>query len=198
MAIELKIPSVGESIKEVIIGTWMKKEGDAVEMDEPVVEVDSDKASQELGAPKAGVVKKLLFNEGDTVKVGEVIALIDENGKPSASTSSSKGADSKAPSARQAKPDKAKSAKSEDAPRVMPAARRLMDENNLSESEVTATGPGGRILKEDVQKALDNSTSKSSEDKPAPASGGPRETETVRMSNLRRRLGERLVGVQQT
>ena len=81
MAIELKVPSVGESIKEVIIGTWMKNVGDAVETDEPVVEIDSDKASQELGAPSRGTIQKLLKKEGETAAVGEVIAIIDENGK---------------------------------------------------------------------------------------------------------------------
>jgi 2-oxoglutarate dehydrogenase E2 component (dihydrolipoamide succinyltransferase) len=155
MAIELKIPSVGESIKEVIIGTWMKKVGDTVNEDEPIVEVDSDKASQELGAPAAGVLSKILKEEGETVPVGTVIALIDENGKPAkaktgarsssqsertaADAPRQRGSDGEPVQDKQAgggrqeagvkaeKPAAPKAAKSES--RIMPAALRLMEES---------------------------------------------------------------------
>jgi 2-oxoglutarate dehydrogenase E2 component (dihydrolipoamide succinyltransferase) len=190
MAIELKIPSVGESITEVIIGTWIKHEGDAVETDEPVVEIDSDKASQELGAPAGGVIKRLLKKEGDTAQVGEVIALIEENGKQKPRAKARGDAGPK-PASTQAAPAE---------PRVMPAAKRMLDENKLSPTDVTATGPGGRVLKEDVQRALEKPAAAS----PAPNAGklpapqGLRETETVRMSTLRKRLAQRLVEAQQT
>ncbi|MCB9935791.1 MAG: 2-oxoglutarate dehydrogenase complex dihydrolipoyllysine-residue succinyltransferase [Planctomycetes bacterium] len=185
MAIELKIPSVGESITEVIIGTWIKHEGDAVETDEPIVEIDSDKASQELGAPAGGVIKQLLKKEGDTAQVGEVIALIEENGKqkPRAKARGDAGP----------KPASTQPAPAE--PRVMPAARRMLDENKLSPAEVTPSGPGGRVLKEDVQRALAGKAESAGK---LPAPQGLRETETVRMSTLRKRLAQRLVEVQQT
>lgn len=193
MAIELKVPSVGESITEVIIGTWMKQAGDAVAMDEPVVELDSDKASQELGSPSAGTIQKLLYKEGDTVKVGEVIAIIDENGKATASAPAKKSAAKTAKGqASQAVADKPKSSGNS---RIMPAALRMMEENKLKVSDVKGTGPGGRILKEDVQRALETGQAQEAD---SASDGGPRETEVVRMSNLRRRLGERLIGVQQT
>ena len=195
MPIELKIPSVGESITEVIIGSWMKKEGDAVDEDEPVVEVDSDKASQELGSPGAGVVSKLLFKEGDTVPVGETIAIIDADGKPAKKKSDDKSdADKSAPK---------KEHKVKDTTRIMPAALRLMEENNLKAADVEGTGPGGRILKEDVQNVLESGSSArvskaDLSDLDAPASeGGMRETETVRMTTLRKRIAERLVQSQQ-
>jgi 2-oxoglutarate dehydrogenase E2 component (dihydrolipoamide succinyltransferase) len=200
MAIELKIPSVGESIKEVIIGTWMKNEGDAVETDEPVVEIDSDKASQELGAPGGGIIRKLLKKEGDTAKVGEVIAIIDENGKQEPRAKARGDAGEKPASAPQAKSAK----KSKGESRIMPAALRLMEENKLKVSDVKGTGPGGRILKEDVQRALEVSSRKPAvtdadlSNLDTPQQGGLRETETVRMSNLRKRLAQRLVDVQQT
>ncbi len=194
MAIELKIPSVGESITEVIIGTWIKHEGDAVETDEPIVEIDSDKASQELGAPAGGTIQKLLKKEGDTAQVGEVIALIEENGKAakrgtgarSASDGGKKGARQQAAGGSEAAPAE---------PRVMPAAKRMLDENKLSPAEVTPTGPGGRVLKEDVQRALQGKAESAGK---LPAPQGLRETETVRMSTLRKRLAQRLVEAQQT
>lgn len=197
MPIELKIPSVGESITEVIIGTWMKKEGDAVDEDEPVVEVDSDKASQELGAPSGGVVSKLLFKEGDTVPVGEVIAIIDENGKPKPRAKARGDANAKSVSAKPAKEHKVK-----DTTRIMPAALRMMEENKLKASDVKGTGPGGRILKEDVQKALESGSSARVSkadlgDLQPQETGGLRETETVRMTTLRKRIAERLVQSQQ-
>ncbi|MBZ0136202.1 MAG: 2-oxoglutarate dehydrogenase complex dihydrolipoyllysine-residue succinyltransferase [Planctomycetes bacterium] len=207
MPMELKIPSVGESIKEVIIGTWMKKEGDSVEEDEPVVEVDSDKASQELGAPGAGVVSKLLFKEGDTVPVGEVIAIIDENGKteprPKARGHAAGGTGPKAE--KKAKKPTSKQKSAED-PVVMPAARRLMEEHDLSGANIKGTGKDGRILKEDVQKALeeprasgeaDDGPSRSDEGHEQGNDGGMRETEAVRMSTIRKRIAERLVASQQ-
>jgi 2-oxoglutarate dehydrogenase E2 component (dihydrolipoamide succinyltransferase) len=219
MAIELKIPSVGESIKEVLIGTWMKQVGDAVTLDEPVVEIDSDKASQELGAPAAGVVSKLLKKEGESAKVGEAIALIDENGKAGSSRKEKAGAEK--PKAKgvkkesgngeaETKPEKPATPRAES--RIMPAALRMMEENGLKVSQVEGSGPGGRILKEDVQKALDGAKkpekpadtaakvepADEATPKPAHVPSGDREVEHVRMTNIRKRIASRLVESQQT
>ncbi len=211
MTIELKVPSPGESITEVIIAGWRKKEGDAVETDETVVEIDSDKSTLEVGAPKGGVIEKLLKSEGDTAQVGEVIALINENGKPTKAKADDKkaGARSSSQSERTAgdaprhrgsegpKAEKAPANKKQtkqDEPRVMPAARRVAHEKDLDLSEIEGTGPGGRILKEDVQKA----TPKPAQAR-APSTGSTaRETETVRMTNMRKRIAQRLVEAQQT
>ncbi|MCG3182605.1 MAG: Dihydrolipoyllysine-residue succinyltransferase component of 2-oxoglutarate dehydrogenase complex [Planctomycetes bacterium] len=194
MAIELKIPSVGESITEVIIGTWIKHEGDAVETDEPIVEIDSDKASQELGAPAGGVIKRLLKKEGDTAQVGEVIALIEENGKQKPRAKARGDAGPKPASTQAAPASEPKPAE----PRVMPAAKRMLDENKLSPADVTPTGPGGRVLKEDVQQVLERKAPPPPSAGKLPAPQGLRETETVRMSTLRKRLAQRLVEAQQT
>ena len=81
MSIELKIPDVGESIREVQIGRWLKKEGDSIAQDENVVELETDKASMELPAPAAGVLRKILKQQGDTVAVGDVIGYLEKDGK---------------------------------------------------------------------------------------------------------------------
>jgi 2-oxoglutarate dehydrogenase E2 component (dihydrolipoamide succinyltransferase) len=192
MTIELKVPSPGESITEVIIAGWRKKEGDAVETDETVVEIDSDKSTLEVGAPKGGVIEKLLKSEGDTAQVGEVIALINENGKPQKPRPEGRGESAKADSKPAAKKESKPKAK-QDEPRVMPAARRVAHEKDLDLSEIEGTGPGGRILKEDVQKAAKPAQTR------APSAGNTaRETETVRMTNMRKRIAQRLVEAQQT
>ena len=140
MVHELKIPQAGESIQEVQIGQWFKREGQWVELDETLVELETDKASMELSAPAAGVLTKILKVEGDPAEIDEVIALIDEN----------------------ASVGQKASAESEPGPLpkpivIMPAAQRLLAEHGLQGREVEATGPGGRLLKEDVLRHLEQS-----------------------------------------
>src|SRR3954470_13475985 len=138
MQTEIKVPALGESITEVDIGQWLKKEGDAVAKDENLVSLESEKATVDLPAPSAGVLAKILKPKGQVANVGEVIAVIESNGAPAAA-----GAKKEAP-----KPAPTPDAKTE--PRVMPAAERLLAEHQLRPDQVTGTGPGGRILKEDV------------------------------------------------
>ncbi|TVS19276.1 MAG: dihydrolipoyllysine-residue succinyltransferase [Planctomycetaceae bacterium] len=140
MVHELKIPQAGESIQEVQIGQWFKREGQWVEQDETLVELETDKASMELSAPAAGVLTKILKVEGDPAEIDEVIALIDEKAS----------VEQKAP------------AESEPGPLpkpivIMPAAQRLLSEHGLQGREVEATGPGGRLLKEDVLRHIEQS-----------------------------------------
>ncbi len=155
MAVELKIPTAGESITEVQIGQWLVREGDFVERDQPVVELETDKASMELPAPVAGRIEKILHGDGEILPVGEVIAIIDETatgaaaGAGGATQTAAEGAaeaSQSATTATQAPP-------TDDVP-VMPAARALMAEHGLTPADVQGTGPGGRILKEDVLRAL--------------------------------------------
>jgi 2-oxoglutarate dehydrogenase E2 component (dihydrolipoamide succinyltransferase) len=194
MTVELKVPSPGESITEVTIAGWLKGEGEVVTTDEPVVEIDSDKSTLEVGAPAAGVISRLMKKEGDTAQVGEVIALIEENGK--AATKGEKASAAKAPSA--AKKEKEKTTEK----RVMPAAKRLAAEKGVDADSLEGTGPGGRVLKEDVQRAEtkpERPEPASARPSSAPAfSGGARETEVVRMTTLRKRIAQRLVEAQQT
>jgi 2-oxoglutarate dehydrogenase E2 component (dihydrolipoamide succinyltransferase) len=200
MTIELKVPSPGESITEVIIAGWRKKEGDAVETDETVVEIDSDKSTLEVGAPSGGVIEKLLKSEGDTAQVGEVIALINENGKPSKAKADDKkaGARSASEGPKEAPASAKKKQSKQDEPRVMPAARRVAHDKDLDLSEIEGTGPGGRILKEDVQKAEKKPDRKAEAPSRPQAPTSARETETVRMTNMRKRIAQRLVEAQQT
>jgi 2-oxoglutarate dehydrogenase E2 component (dihydrolipoamide succinyltransferase) len=186
MATELRVPAVGESITEVEIGDWLKRKGDTVQKDEPVVTLESEKATMELPAPIAGTVTEVFKKKGETAKVGEVIALLDHNGqaeKPSK------------PEPRAETPPPAMS------PRVMPAAARALEENKLRVEEVKPTGPGGRLLKEDVQRHIQESKPSPTpalQPTPAPVAGNGRQEEVVPMTRFRRTVAERLVQVQQT
>jgi 2-oxoglutarate dehydrogenase E2 component (dihydrolipoamide succinyltransferase) len=180
MPIELKVPAVGESITEVEIGDWLKRKGETVEKDEPVVTLESEKATVELPAPAAGTVSEVLKKKGDTAKVGEVIAYIEHNGQ-----------------SQKAAPVESKPETEAPPPRIMPAAARTLAEKKLPAEEVRPTGPGGRLLKEDVLRHVGDAKAKS-EPKPASVSADGRQEEIVPMTRLRRTVAERLVHVQQT
>ncbi|MEM6430620.1 MAG: 2-oxoglutarate dehydrogenase complex dihydrolipoyllysine-residue succinyltransferase [Deinococcota bacterium] len=210
MAVELKVPEVGESITEVFIGDWLKSEGDSVSRDEALVEIETDKATLEVPSPVAGVLSKVLKQAGDSANVGEVIAHVDEGaaGQAESSSSTTSAEPQAAPQpAPQPAPQQPSSAAPQtgDADKVMPAAQRLLDANKLSASDVPASGPGGRLLKEDVQNYLGNAQPQTL---PAaqPAVHAPevdltmdvaRQDDVVPMSPLRRRIAERLVEAQQ-
>ena len=141
--IEVKIPEFGESIQEVQIAHWIKNVGEFVGKDEDLVELESEKASQALPAPDSGIVTEILHQNGSFVQVGEVIARLEPADKP---VRESTPADSPA--------SPGVSSEGTTATIVMPAAERLLHENNLSAQQVKATGPGGRLLKEDVIRHL--------------------------------------------
>ncbi|HEY2900184.1 MAG TPA: 2-oxoglutarate dehydrogenase complex dihydrolipoyllysine-residue succinyltransferase, partial [Polyangia bacterium] len=210
MALSLKVPALGESVSEATLGVWKRAEGDFVQADEPLVEVESEKATLEVGAPGAGVLKRILRKAGETVAVGEVIAEIDQAAKPETASkgpapavNGNGGGNGSAASA---------SASVNDGLRAPPSARRLLAETGLPASEVKGTGRGGRISKQDVVRALQDRTGESTEapaaDLPAPAPvdddtpltlrpDGARER-VVAMSPLRRTVARRLVEAQHT
>ncbi|NGZ08437.1 MAG: 2-oxoglutarate dehydrogenase complex dihydrolipoyllysine-residue succinyltransferase [Nitrospira sp. LK70] len=208
MSIELKIPTIGESITEVQIDEWLKSPGETVRQDEPIVSLETEKTSLDLPAPVSGVLVKVLKKKGEMAHVGEVIAYLDEATVPketAAPVASGKTAASAAPS----KPP----VSTPDPTRVMPSARRLLNEHRLGVEEPTPTGPGGRMLKEDVLRRLEERPSQTepasavetdSEEEAAPPRSvprrllGSRDEEAVPMSMLRRRVAERLVQAQQT
>jgi 2-oxoglutarate dehydrogenase E2 component (dihydrolipoamide succinyltransferase) len=217
MPIELRIPEVGESVTEVEIGDWLKNAGDPVRKDEPVVTLESEKATVELPAPDSGRLGQILKQKGEMAKVGEVIGYL-ETGKEA---SGKGGVDAGEAKAAVAQPKvTADGGKAET--RVMPAAQMALEEHGLRAEQVQASGPGGRLLKEDVlrhveaQKGKDANppvasapTAAAASPKPAepaePAtpgrasSGAPhREEEIVPMSRLRRTVAERLVEAQHT
>ncbi len=141
--IDIVIPGFGESIQEVQISQWLKKQGDYVDKDEDLVELESEKASQALPSPESGIIREIVHQNGSFVKIGELIARIEKADKPLSASNPAPVGDSRA----NVSPVPAST---KDAARVMPAAERVLHENKLVASEVTATGPGGRLLKEDV------------------------------------------------
>lgn len=168
--IELKVPSVGESVTAVEIGEWLKRPGDSVAKDETIVILETDKATMELPSPSQGRLAEILQNKGARVKIGDVIGAIDTS---DASDTTQKVSDFPPPAPPTATtPGPAASANETAAqPRIMPAAARLMAETGLTISQVEPTGPGGRILKEDVLRSQ-----AAAPPPPAPAASTPPST----------------------
>ena len=191
--LEMKVPSPGESITEVEIARWLVKTGDYVTKDQAVAEVDSDKATLELPAEASGVIT-LQAEEGEAVKVGQVVCLIDTKAKAPAGASSAGTSPSQpvkqeapvAPKSTASAPSTAPIAPASSAKQVpSPAARKILAEREIPASAVVGTGKGGRITKEDALKA-----SKPSMGTPT---GGVRKEVRTKMSMLRRKVAERLV-----
>eukprot|EP01096_Ripella_sp_DP13-Kostka_P004505 TRINITY_DN16820_c0_g1_i1.p2 TRINITY_DN16820_c0_g1~~TRINITY_DN16820_c0_g1_i1.p2 ORF type:complete len:403 (+),score=-11.95 TRINITY_DN16820_c0_g1_i1:2930-4138(+) len=181
MILEMKVPSPGESIKEVEIATWLVKDGDYVEKDQAIAEVDSDKATLELPAEMSGVIT-LKAEEGDTVAVGAVVCLIDTDAaKPSGSAPAAEAPKAEAP---KAAPAQAPAATSYAAGTPSPAARKILDEKNIAPASVSGTGKGGRITKDDAVNAVPSMGT---------PTGGSRGSERTKLSMLRRKVAERLV-----
>jgi 2-oxoglutarate dehydrogenase E2 component (dihydrolipoamide succinyltransferase) len=197
MPIELKVPPVGESITEVQIGDWLKSEGDSVSRDEIIVKIETDKVTVDLPAPASGTITQIKVKKGATAQVGEVIGFMEEGaGAVAKPASAPPAAAPVAPAS--APPPAAERATRETMPpqgfaRVMPSARRALKERGVQADDVEATGPGGRILKEDVLRATPRS-----EAKPAAAPSSEKHEEIVPMSPFRKKIAERLVQSQQT
>lgn len=183
MPVDIKAPNFAESITEAQIGEWTRHEGEYVQLDDVVVELETDKAALEVVAPVSGTIVKLLKKVGETVLSGEVIAQMEEGPAPAKSA----GKEEVKPAlASPLKPTTAARPSTE--ARVMPAARRALARKGLSDSQVEGSGPGGRILKEDVDRQRSS---------PAPSFDG-RQTEVVPMTLIRKRIAARLVEAQQT
>ena len=199
MSIQLKVPSLGESVTQATLGAWLKKEGDAVAADEPLVEVESEKATVALPAPAAGVLRKVLKGTGDTVAIGEVIGELEEGAAAAKGGNGAATPVGPTPTATQtATPTPTATAGSRRAP---PSARRLMAEHGVSARAVEGTGPGGQVRKEDVVRALEAPRALPAETRaPAPAQrdGTAARERVVAMSPLRRTVARRLVEAQHT
>lgn len=216
--VEVKVPTVGESIQEVQIGQWLKREGEWIAKDDNLVDLETEKASVQVPAPVSGVLRKIIKQAEEFAAVGDVIAEIEPSEKPAAGGSAPSGGNGAAAAAPAA-------AQAEEA-RVMPAAKRIMEENKLSSADVSATGPGGRVLKEDAQRAVSAKATTPAPAAPAPTaptpaaparsgslidssskpaasstltSGSPDRMEEVKpLSMIRRTIATRLVQAQQT
>lgn len=204
--LQQKVPSPGESITEVVIAHWLKKDGDYVEKDEAIAEIDSDKATLTLNAEDNGAIK-LLAKEGDTVKVGQVVCSIDNSvkGEKKAEAGSRKsgekvGKEQVAVGKMEEKPV-SKSTTSDQQPTITyasgtpsPAAKKLMDEKNIPATQINGNGKGGRITKGDVLNAM----SKGFDTSALNGWSGTRDVESKKMTPLRKKLAQRLVAVKNT
>lgn len=215
MAVDIKIPSPGESITEVEIGEWLKANGDWVDVDETVVVIETDKANLEVPSPAAGVLQGISSQAGDLANVGDVIAQVVEGARPEAAEASAAPDTASIPPVAVASPGG----------HVMPSAQRVLHQGGVNPSTVTGTGPGGRVLKEDAQRAVSAAAASQpaaeAVPKPAPAEAkaavkaapverkaappapparvvsGEREEQRTRMSRIRRTIAGRLVAAQQ-
>lgn len=169
--IEITVPAVGESISEVFIGDWYVEEGDYVAADQNVVGLETDKATFDVPAPVGGLLTRVVKSVGDTAEIGEVIGYLTEAPRPAESPTEPEPA-APAPTGQ----------------RVMPAAERLMEENSIAPGTVQGTGPGGRVLKEDVSRHVRSGGN----------TGAPRDTKTVKLSPIRQTIASRLVSAQQS
>ena len=183
MILEMKVPSPGESIKEVEIATWLVKDGDYVEKDQAIAEVDSDKATLELPAEASGIIT-LKADEGDSVAVGAVVCLIDTSAAKPAGNSSVPAAEVKveAPKTEVNTTPVATITYATNTP--SPAAKKILDEKNIQSLDVLGSGRDGRITKEDAINAVPSMGT--------PTAGG-RSSQRTKLSMLRRKVAERLV-----
>jgi 2-oxoglutarate dehydrogenase E2 component (dihydrolipoamide succinyltransferase) len=208
MAMEIKVPTLGESVTEATVGQWFKKEGDAVARDEPLVELETDKVTIEVPAPAAGRLETITVKDGETVGVGALLGTLAEGAVGKAApiaagpeTPKEKPAAKKAEAPAQAEPApklerQAKAAKTETPP--APSARKLMEEKGVSADDVSGSGKRGQVLKGDVLTALDRLREAPAPAAPTPAARPPAQPadeareERVRMTRLRQTIARRL------
>lgn len=187
--LEMKVPSPGESITEVEIATWLVQDGDYVEKDQAIAEVDSDKATLELPAEASGIIT-LKAEEGDAVAVGEVVCLIDTSAaKPEG------GADENKTTAKEEKQPEEKPVQASPSETTYatgsasPAAKKILNEKDIDPATIKGTGKDGRVTKDDAINAVPSMGT---------PTGGPRNSERKKMSMLRRKVSERLVEAKNT
>ncbi len=181
---DIKVPSVGESITEVFVGEWYVKPGDWVDVDQNIVGLETEKATFDVPAPQAGIIETILTPAGQKARIGDVIAALKPGPAPAGSTKVV------APTAQPAA--SGSGSKAQTAAIVMPAAARVAGQQGLDARQVPGTGPGGRIMKDDVQRALQTTNAHS-----VVAAGGAREERRVAMSPIRQTIARRLVEAQQ-
>ena len=215
--IEVKVPQLSESVAEATLLSWHKKVGESVDRDENMIDIETDKVVLELPAPSAGVIVQLIKADGATVVSGEVIAIIDTEASAQTSPLAVKAVPSAAPNApidaAPAAPAAAATGSKGDV--AMPAAAKILADNNMSASDATGTGRDGRVTKGDALAAVANKPAQASAPAPAAATAaaarpalqqvaapsanlGDRPEERVPMSRLRARIAERLLQSQQT
>lgn len=200
--IEVKIPNVAESITEVTLASWLVADGDVVEMDQALCEVETDKAGQELYAEAAGKIS-LISEEGDDIKVGETIAKIDTSAQSSASSVKSNQSSENSENPSDEKPKTEKSEKSEK--QISPVAANILAEKGIAPDSIKGTGTNGKITKDDALKATQNAGNEENKENKEESSKpqtpntkhqkGERNQRRERLSRLRKTVAKRLVAV---
>ena len=198
----VKVPTLGESITEATIEKWLKKVGDRVELDEPIVSIESDKATVEVPAPAAGILLQIIRGNGDKVKIGEVIAEVSPG---AAKATTPAGPTTNAAPPREAPGPVSVTPKANgETPPMGPSARKLIEENQIDPSAIAGSGPGGRILKEDVlrhtgpdaipvRRLEEKQAEPAQQARPASAPSAGHEEQVVPMTPIRRTIAERLL-----
>jgi len=217
MSVEIKVPTLGESIVEATVGKWMKQEGEQVAAGEPLVELETDKVNMEVAATGAGVLRSIVKREGETVGIGELLALVGDGAAapdapaPAAPATPAPAPASAAPTPAAVEDDDADNGESG---RATPLARRIAAEHGLDINQIKGTGPSGRVTRDDVTVYMEQSAQASAPapaPTPAPApvgtpaaavsppsTSGGRPEERVRMSRRRQTIARRLVEAQHT
>jgi 2-oxoglutarate dehydrogenase E2 component (dihydrolipoamide succinyltransferase) len=209
------VPVLGESIVEARIAKWLKKPGDHVEVGDPLVELETEKTNLELSAEKRGVITSIARKEGEDVKIGELLAVVDENGAGASPAAAQSGNGSKAAAVPAAAPppaSQAAPAAPAESPKTTPTARRMAQDHEVDLGGVQGTGSAGRVTKQDVKNAIAPAAPTSDKLAPtreatiaptparpiAPTRSGDRTEERVRMTKRRQTIARRLVEAQQT
>ncbi len=232
MAVEIHVPELGESVADATVGRWLKQEGEAVRSGEPLVELETDKINFEVEAEQDGVLESIAKGEGETVNVGEIIGTIGEGDgseAPAAEEEAEEAPEEEAPQEEQAEAEQPEAETGaeetadetnghrelEDGVRASPSVRKLAREYDIDLAEVSGSGSGGRVTREDVERLIREQSStgapEKTEERPAaPGEDGRREErpaaedgrgaleERVRMSRRRQTIARRLVEAQQT
>jgi 2-oxoglutarate dehydrogenase E2 component (dihydrolipoamide succinyltransferase) len=213
---DIVVPQLGESVVEARVARWLKKEGDRVEVGEPVVELETEKIDLEVSAERAGVISSIKRREGEDVKIGELLAVLDDSaasngggGKSAAAAGNGGGGKTAAAATTPAQAAVQPAPDAGDSPKATPTAKRIAKDHDVNLAAVQGSGSGGRVMKQDVQGALAPAASqppaapapaapKPPAAKPVAARPGDRTEERVRMSKRRATIARRLVEAQRT
>ncbi len=204
MTIEIKVPTLPESVTDATVAKWYKKEGESIQRDENLVDLETDKVMLEVPAPKSGVVKQLMVAQGATVTANQVLALLSEEAlatqsseapppSPSADVSSEAKAHKHSETYEEVKQQQPEKKSTDNPPNLAPSVRRMVGETGANTHQIQGSGKGGRITKADVAEQLNPETISASAES---AVMGNRAQKQVPMSRLRQRIAERLVAVQ--